>query len=229
LLAAVGPNRIRLNSLEPLTVTDAIVGRMAADPRLAPHLQVPLQSGSPAVLRAMRRNYDAERYLERLGRLRRAVPHAGLGADVIVGFPGETDDRFRQTYDLVASSPLNYLHVFAWSPRPGTPAAGLPQRVETSVVRARSAELRALGEELSLRFRSSFEGRHLDAVVLAPRADGRLRALTGNYIEVSLDPGSAARGEVVRVRVERATRDGTRAHVEGEPDWARRTPDRVPA
>jgi tRNA A37 methylthiotransferase MiaB len=101
--------------------------------------------------------------------------------------------------------------------------------VETSVVRARSAELRALGEELSLRFRSSFEGRHLDAVVLAPRADGRLRALTGNYIEVSLDPGSAARGEVVRVRVERATRDGTRAHVEGEPDWARRTPDRVPA
>jgi threonylcarbamoyladenosine tRNA methylthiotransferase MtaB len=221
LLAAAGPNRFRLNSLEPLTVTDEIVELMASDPRLAPHVQVPLQSGSPAILRAMRRNYRPERYLERLRRLREALPHAGLGADVIVGFPGETDERFRETHDFIAAAPLNYLHVFAWSPRPGTPAAALPDRVHGAVVRRRSAALHRLGNRLSHRFRAGFEGRQLDAVVLAPRADGRVRALTGNFIEVALDAGSAARGDVVRVRVKSVTRDEAWAVVDGRPAWAR--------
>jgi threonylcarbamoyladenosine tRNA methylthiotransferase MtaB len=221
LLAVAGPNRVRLNSLEPLTVTDEIVELMASDPRLAPHLQVPLQSGSPAILRAMRRNYRVEDYLERLRRLRDAVPRVGLGADVIVGFPGETDARFRETYELIEASPLNYLHVFAWSPRPGTPAAGLPDRVRGDEVRRRSAALRLLADERSHRFRAGFVGRRLDAVVLAPREDGRVRALTGNYIEVALDPGTAVRGEVVRARVESVTRDDTRAVVDGRPSWAR--------
>ena len=221
LLAVAGPNRLRLNSLEPLTVTDEIVELMASDPRLAPHVQVPLQSGSPAILRAMRRNYRPEQYLERLQRLRDALPHVGLGADVIVAFPGETDERFRETYDFIAAAPLNYLHVFAWSPRPATPAAALPDRVHGSIVRRRSAALRRLGNRLSHRFRAGFEGRHLDAVVLAPRADGRVRALTGNFIEVALDAGSAARGEVVRVRVARASPDDTLAVVDGRPAWAR--------
>jgi threonylcarbamoyladenosine tRNA methylthiotransferase MtaB len=221
LLAACGPNRIRLNSLEPLTVSDEIVELMAGDPRLAPHLQVPLQSGSPAILRAMRRNYRLEQYLERLERLRRAVPHAGLGADVIVGFPGETAKRFEETFDCIAASPLNYLHVFAWSPRPGTAAAGLPGRVHGAEVRRRSAELRDLGGRLSHRFREGFVGRRLDAVALAAREDARVRALTGNFIEVALDPGSAKRGELLCVRVESATKDDTRAVVDGRPAWAR--------
>jgi threonylcarbamoyladenosine tRNA methylthiotransferase MtaB len=221
LLAAAGPNRFRLNSLEPLTVTDEIVELMASDPRLAPHVQVPLQSGSPATLRSMRRNYRPEQYLERLRRLREAIPHAGLGADVIVAFPGETEERFRETYEFIAAAPLNYLHVFAWSPRPGTPAAALPDRVHGAIVRRRSAALRHLGDPLSHRFRAGFEGQHLDAVVLAPRADGCVRALTGNFIEVALDAGSAARGEVVRVRVASATPDDTRAVADGQPAWAR--------
>jgi len=221
LLDAVGPNRVRLNSLEPLTVRDSIIELMAADPRLAPHLQIPLQSGSDAILRAMRRNYGAGPYLERLGRLREAVPHAGLGADVIVGFPGETDARFRETLDLVQASPLNYLHVFAWSPRPGTPAAELSDRVHGSVVRERSAALRSLADDRSYRFRSGFAGEGLDAVVLSPSRDGRVRALTGNFIEVSLPSHATTRGEIVRVRVEKVTRAETRAVVDGRPAWAR--------
>jgi len=218
LLTVCGPNRIRLNSLEPRTVTDEIVELMAREPRLAPHLQVPLQSGSDDILRRMRRNYGVDAYMERLNRLRAAVPHAGLGADVIVGFPGEDDARFRRTYDLIASSPLNYLHVFSWSPRPGTPAADYPERVPVEQVKERSRALRALGEELSLRFRRGFVGRSLDAVVLGPRrSDGMLRALTGNFIEVALNPGSAARGDIVSARLTRATPDETSAVVTGVP------------
>ena len=223
LLGVSGPQRIRLNSLEPRTVSDEIIELMAADDRLAPHLQVPLQSGSPAVLRDMRRNYRLEQYLERVTRMRAAVPHVGLGADVIVGFPGETDERFRETYDFIASSPLNYLHVFAWSPRPGTPAATRPGRVHGTEVRSRSAELRRLAHRLGYRFRSRFEGRCLDAIVLAPREDGRLRALTGNFIEVALPPGSATRRQPVRVRISRVTPDDTLGVVDGTPDWASAT------
>jgi len=145
LLRICGPNRLRLNSLEPRTVTDEIIRMMADDPRLAPHLQIPLQSGDPGVLRAMRRNYRLEAYLERVEALRRQVPHAAIGADVIVGFPGETDEAFRRSCEFIERSPLNYLHVFSWSPRSGTPAATMPQQVAPRVIRERSATLRAIG------------------------------------------------------------------------------------
>jgi threonylcarbamoyladenosine tRNA methylthiotransferase MtaB len=221
LLAACGRTRIRLNSLEPLTVSDEIIDLMAGEPRLAPHLQIPLQSGSETILRRMRRNYRLGAYLERLRKVRDAVPHAGLGADVIVGFPGETESAFRETYEFIEASPLNYLHVFSWSPRPGTPASDYPDRVLPAEVRNRSERLRSLGLDLALRFRRVHAGRTLDAVVLGPRPDdGRVRALTGNFIEVSLAPGSAERGEVVQVEIERVTPERTLAHRVGEPSWA---------
>jgi threonylcarbamoyladenosine tRNA methylthiotransferase MtaB len=221
LLAVRGSNRIRLNSLEPLTVTEEIVELMAQEPRLASHLQVPLQSGSETLLRRMRRNYRLEQYATRLERLRSAIPDIGLGADVIVGFPGETDERFEETYRFIEGSPLNYLHVFAWSARPGTPAADLGDRVHGSTVRARSRRLRDLAARLGLRFRRRFVGRSLDAVVLDRRpADGRRRALTDNFIEVALDGDVAAgRGELVSVRVTNVTTDGTRGVAAGRPAW----------
>jgi threonylcarbamoyladenosine tRNA methylthiotransferase MtaB len=215
LLDECGSNRIRLNSLEPLTITDEIVELMASDARLAPHLQVPLQSGADAVLKLMRRNYRIGAYTERLHLLRKTIPEIGLGADVIVGFPGETEELFRESCEFIAASPLNYLHVFAWSPRPGTPASDLTGRVHGSRIRERSARLRGLADEMSYRFRARFLGRTLDAVVLAPRRkDGLLRALTGNFIEVALPAGSAKRGERIPVRVTDVTRHETRAVTE---------------
>jgi threonylcarbamoyladenosine tRNA methylthiotransferase MtaB len=221
LLAVAGRSRIRLNSLEPLTVTDGIVRLMAEEPRLAPHLQVPLQSGSEAVLRAMRRNYRPAQYLERVETLRRAVPHAAIGADVIVGFPGETDERFEETFRFVEDSPLDYLHVFPWSPRPGVPAASLPGRPHGVAVAERSARLRALGERRFLEFRRRFVGRTLDAVVLGgPGEDGSSRALTGNYIETRIDgPGLEPR-RPVRVRILRVENRETFAEADGIPGWA---------
>jgi len=215
LLVLAGERRIRLNSLEPRTVTDEIVELMAGEPRLAPHLQVPLQSGSPEILRRMRRNYRREEYLARVTRLREAIPHIGLGADVIVGFPGETDDHFEESYAFVEQAPLNYLHVFSWSPRSGTPAAELDERVDPRVVRDRSARMRALGEAKSRDFRLRFQGKTLDAVVLGDDDTGRTRALTGNFIEVLIPRGSAARGALGAVEIERIDPTGTFANWRG--------------
>jgi threonylcarbamoyladenosine tRNA methylthiotransferase MtaB len=221
LFAVCGPTRLRLNSLEPRTVTDDIVELLANEPRLATHLQVPLQSGSPEILRAMRRNYGVETYRSILQRLRREVPDIGLGADVIVGFPGETDRCFEDTYAFIADSPLNYLHVFSWSPRPGTPAATYPRRVPGGVTRDRSEHLRMLGSDLSLSFRRGFEGRRLDAVALTQRTGAPVqRALTGNFIEVDLPAGSAIPGQPLTVRVGESRGERTAAVAEGLPAWA---------
>ncbi len=221
LLDAIGPNRIRLNSLEPLTVTEGIVRLLAGDPRLAPHVQVPLQSGSDAILRAMGRNYRASRYLETVERLRAAVPDAAIGADVIVGFPGETDERFEETCRLLERSPLDYLHVFAWSPRSGTPAERLPGRPHSSETKARSERLRRFSGARFLRFRERFVGRTLDAVALgAGRARGRVRALTGNFIEIAIEGSSPAARRPLLVRVERIEGKATLGSAVGTPAWA---------
>ena len=189
-LAQEGLGRVRLNSLEPRTVTPEVIRLMAdSGGRLAPHLQVPLQSGSDTVLARMRRNYRTADYRRVLGALRGANPDAGLGADVIVGFPGETEAEFEQTCRLIEGSELNYLHVFPYSPRPGPAAAAQPDQVPPPAIKERGARLRAIGRDLALRFRRRFVGRDVEALVLREaRADGRLRALSGNFIDLWLDP-----------------------------------------
>jgi len=229
LLAVAGPNRFRLNSLEPLTLTDEIIDLIADEPGLAPHVQVPLQSGSDETLRAMRRNYRARTWLDRVERLRAAVPDAAIGADIIVGFPGETDRRFRETYDTLAGSPANYLHVFSWSPRPGTPAAEWGGRVSDTAITERSATLRGLGNELAARFRARFVGRELDAVVLGRNPAGRTRVLTGNFIEGTVEQTTARARDRVRVRVLTADETGLRMEIAGAPRQAvaRNEDDRI--
>lgn len=184
-----GLGRLRLNSLEPRTVTPELVATLAGSSgRVAPHLQIPLQSGCDTVLARMRRPYRSVDYTRVVEGLRRDIPGIALGADVIVGFPGETDAEFETTCRFIESSPLNYLHVFSYSPRPGTAAASVAERVPTTVVRSRSAGLRRIGDDLSLRFRRSFVGRVRPALVLREiRSDGRLRALTDNFIDLGCD------------------------------------------
>lgn len=198
-LALPGLGRLRLNSLEPKRVTPEIVGLMAAsDGRLARHIQIPLQSGCDSVLARMRRNYRTADYSSVVEELRAAAPSIGLGADVIVGFPGETDREFETTCRFIEESPLNYLHVFSYSPRPGTPAVELPDQVEPRTIKERSARARALGRSLSHRFRSSFVGRTLPILTLrALRPDGRLRALSDNFIDLGLDLDDASAGPLI--------------------------------
>jgi len=214
-----GLGRLRLNSLEPKTVTPGIIALLAAGSgRIARHLQVPLQSGSDAILQRMRRPYRTADYGRLLESLRASVPAIGLGADVIVGFPGETDADFETTVRFIASSPLSYLHVFSYSPRPGTAAAALGDRVPPPVIKERSARLRALGRDLSLRFRRSFVGGDLPVVTLREiRPDGRLRALTDNFIDLGLDLGGRPPGAFINrlltARVTGAVEDDTLAAV----------------
>jgi len=214
-----GLGRLRLNSLEPRTVTADLVNLLAdAGGRLAPHLQVPLQSGSDPVLLRMRRPYRTADYARVVETLRLRIPDMALGADVIVGFPGETDGEFESTCRFIESSPLNYLHVFSYSPRPGTPAAALPAPVPPEAIKERSARLRRLAEDLSLRFRRSFAGRTRTALTLNEvRPDGRLRALTDNFIDLGcdLEGRDPARwmNRLVRVRIDAADETGTRGRI----------------
>jgi threonylcarbamoyladenosine tRNA methylthiotransferase MtaB len=221
-IAPQGVGRIRLNSLEPKTVTQDLAGLLAScGGRVAPHLQIPLQSGSDAVLGRMRRPYRTAAYARLVESLRARVEGIALGADVIVGFPGETDAEFETTCRFIESSPLNYLHVFSYSSRPGTAAASAPAQVPAHVIKERSARLRRLGRDLSLRFRKAFVGRTRSALILREtRPDGRLRALTDNFIDLGCDPGDRAAAplmnRLLRVRITEALESDTLGVVAGD-------------
>ncbi|MEW5763783.1 MAG: MiaB/RimO family radical SAM methylthiotransferase [Acidobacteriota bacterium] len=200
LLRRNGDFRLRLNSVEPRTVTPGLVRLLRAEGRLARHLQVPLQSGSDAVLAAMRRNYKAGFFADLLQRLAEEVPGIGLGCDVLCGFPSETREDHEATLRLLEGSPVAFLHAFAYSPRPGTPAASIPP-LPPGEVAARTRELVALGRSKSEAFARSQMGRPLEALTLASES-GRGRALTSNFLDVLLD-GAAPPNRWITVRLTR--------------------------
>ncbi len=180
-----GLERLRLSSIEPLEVTPGLIDLVAAHSRVARHLHVPLQSGSARILRAMRRPYSPEYYTDLVCRIRERAPDAAIGADVMVGFPGETDDDFMETYRLIDASPLTYLHVFPYSSRPGTVASEMPNPVPDHVSRYRGRLLRNLSGRKNERFRERFIGRELAVLILDEEAAGGWRAgMTDNFIKI---------------------------------------------
>lgn len=200
-----GVIRIRLSSVEPGEVTDELIDCLVGCPKVCPHMHIPLQSGDDDILRAMNRPYDRRCYAELIARLRARVPDVGIGADVMVGFPGETEDRWRNTYMFVEGLPVTYLHVFNYSLRPGTPAADLPGQVDAETRRARSEQMRALGARKALAFRR----RHLSGVLSVlvestrDKETSLLKGLTGNYIQVFLDGEDTLMNQYVSARLER--------------------------
>lgn len=177
--------RLRLSSIEPLEVNAGLINLVAKHPRIAKHIHVPMQSGCARILRAMRRPYSPENYTALVKRIRDAMPDAAIGADVMVGFPGETDNNFLETYHLIKTSPLTYLHVFPYSVRPGTPAAELQDVVPNHVARFRSQQLRNLISQKNARFREAFVGKELKVLVLDEEAEGNWRAgISDNFIKV---------------------------------------------
>lgn len=178
--------QLRFSSIEPQDITGDFVQLVASSRRLAPHFHIPLQSGSDRVLRAMHRWYRAEHYAERLRVIHRDLPEAGIGADVIVGFPGETEEEFVATVQFIESLPFMYLHVFSFSERPGTEAAKLAQRVDPQIIRERARQLRSLSAEKSAAFRKSLAGRMLRALTLSSGGQDWTDALTGNYLKVRI-------------------------------------------
>ncbi|MFZ1085423.1 MAG: radical SAM protein [Terracidiphilus sp.] len=217
--------RLRLSSIEPMDWDAELIGLMAefGGERLARHAHLPLQSGSDAVLRRMHRRYRPWHYAERVAALVKAAgPELTLGADVMVGFPGESDAEFEETVALVQSLPFGYLHLFSFSPRPGTPAWAMQveRPVPLNVVAERMAVLRALASEISQTHRSRFIGHELEAITLHTPAEmaarGRTAALTGNFLPLELE-GQLESNQLVRARVSDLHADGTLNVVVVEP------------
>ncbi len=191
----------RIGSLEPMDCTREIVDLVAGSHRFAPHFHLPLQHASNRMLAAMRRPYTISQYAHLVELVRQRIPHASLGSDVVVGFPGETDDDAEQLARYLEESPLTYLHVFPYSARPGTTASRMASRPPGAVVRDRTARVRAIGHRLARRFRQSQIGTTRRGLTLE---DGTL-VVTDNYLKVRIPPGRA-RNEWVGVTL---TGDGT--------------------
>jgi threonylcarbamoyladenosine tRNA methylthiotransferase MtaB len=179
--------QLRFSSIEPQDITEDFVALVTASPRIAPHFHVPLQSGADRILHAMHRWYRAAHYAERIQLIRSALPDAAIGADVIAGFPGETDEDFAATFAFIARLPFTYLHVFSFSARPGTRAADLAAPVSLAVTRDRARALRTLGQQKAAAFRELQTGRTLRALTLARGGATWTEALTGNYLKVRVE------------------------------------------
>ena len=184
--------RLRISSIEPLDVTQDLVELFASTDRIAQHFHMPLQSGSDRILAAMHRWYRAEHYARRVELIRERLPHGAIGADVITGFPGETEAEHAATLAFIERLPFTYLHVFSFSKRPGTKAAALSNEVPGAVIKRRARELRALSEAKASTFRQSQVGRTLRVLTLrrdnsseVPAGD-TTPALSSNYLSVLL-------------------------------------------
>jgi threonylcarbamoyladenosine tRNA methylthiotransferase MtaB len=183
LLAETSVDRLRISSIEPMDLSDELLDLMASTPRIARHVHAPLQSGSDAILRKMHRKYRPRHYADRLLKARRLMPDAAVGADVMTGFPGETDELFEESRQFIASMPFTYLHVFTYSEREGTKAATMEKKVHMDIRRERTRILREWSEQRTRAFREAQAGRTLSAVTLEqPRT-----ALTTNFLRVELD------------------------------------------
>jgi threonylcarbamoyladenosine tRNA methylthiotransferase MtaB len=217
LLAPVeGLRWLRLSSVLPSYFTPELVEAVTTLPVMAPHLHLPLQSGSDRLLRLMRRPYHTGMYRSLVERLGAAIPDLGLGADVIVGHPGETEEDFAATLRFVAALPFTSLHVFAYSDRRGTEAARRPDHVPAALIRERSRRLRQLGDAKALAFRQGLVGRRREALVLETRdrRTGLLTGLTGNYVEVLFEGPDTPGRRVVPLTITDARADRTLARLE---------------
>src|SRR5437879_5062080 len=166
ILAQTPLEKLRISSVEPMDWSDQLIALMAESTRIAKHAHVPLQSGSDSVLRRMHRRYRPWHYRDKIEKIRAATPTAAIGADVMVGFPGETEAEFEETRRVIEDLPFTYLHVFTYSARPGTPAAAMPNQVPVHVARERNRILRDLASGKHLDFMRSFIGKTIDAITL---------------------------------------------------------------
>lgn len=202
--------RLRLSGIEPMRFSRGIIRLATENSALAPHFHIPLQSGSDRVLRKMRRPCTAQRYRELLRYIHSVLPDAGLGTDVLVGFPGESKSDFQATCDLIRELPLTYLHVFPFSAREGSDAYHMRDQVPSRVAHERARILRLMSREKNYAFRRRFLGQILSAVTLAKEEEmGTSVALTENYIHTRIPSGSCPANRLIKVRIEEVTEDAT--------------------
>jgi threonylcarbamoyladenosine tRNA methylthiotransferase MtaB len=199
--------KLRISSVEPMDWSESFIRLMAESPRIAKHAHVPMQSGSDTVLRRMHRKYRPWHYRHKIQMIRAAMPTAAIGADVMVGFPGESDFEFEETRRMIAELPFTYLHVFTFSARPGTPAATMPNQVPVHLARERNRILRELAAKKKWAFMQQFVGQRIEAItlnVVSETASGTCtEALTDNYLKMKLigrlDANQWLRADVIKI------------------------------
>jgi threonylcarbamoyladenosine tRNA methylthiotransferase MtaB len=204
-----GVERVRLSSVEVIHVKDSLLEALATEPKVCPHLHVPMQSGDDDVLRAMGRHYDAGQYLEAIAALRAAVPHVNVTTDVIVGFPTETEDAFENTLRAVEEAGITKVHTFSYSPRPGTHAEALGDRISPQEKKRRSREMRALSEVRSRHHRTGKLGTE-EQILVDKVADSQCSGYTADYTRCYLPAGAATRGQLVAASCQELHADGIR-------------------
>lgn len=197
-------NRVRLSSIEPLELNERIIKLVASSKIICNHFHIPLQSGDNRILKRMHRPYTAEQFSTLVDQIYQSDPDTAIGADVLIGFPGETGQAFDATKTLIESLPLAYLHVFPFSPRPGTPAATFTEQIPPDVIKARCEVIREIGRRKQKTFGARFIGRTLPVLVETKRtADGRkMKGVTPNYLTVLFDGDDSLGNRIVTVSID---------------------------
>ena len=196
-----GVDRYRISSIEPNLITDDIIEFCAKSPKFMPHFHIPLQSGSTHILGLMRRRYTADRYRERIAKIRELMPDTFLGVDVIVGFPGESEEHFMETYHLLEEVGASFLHIFPFSERPGTPAVEMPNKVQSRISTERVARLEELSDRLHKEFASKYLGTEREVLFESTDHSGMMYGYTDNYLRVSAPYDTALINNICRVRL----------------------------
>lgn len=204
--SVTGLERLRISSIEASQITDEVLDVLKDSPIVVRHLHVPIQSASDTVLRRMRRKYTMAEFGERITRLKEVLPDCAITSDVIVGFPGETEEEFMETFNFINDHKFSELHVFPYSKRTGTPAAMMDDQVEESMKEQRVARLIALSDQLAKEYASKYEGELLEIIPeeFSEEAGGRLVGYTDNYLRVAIDGDESLIGQLVRVKITKA-------------------------
>lgn len=200
-----GIDRFRISSIEPNLLTNEIIEFVANSNRFVPHFHIPLQSGNNKQLREMRRRYKRELYSDRVDSIRQQMPHCCIGVDVIVGFPGETDEDFKETYKFIQELDISYLHVFTYSERANTPAADMDNVVPVHIRRERNEMLRILSEKKRRHFYEKYENTQQVALLEGKNMDGKMTGFTENYIKIAVDYDETLINQLIPVQLDNLT------------------------
>jgi threonylcarbamoyladenosine tRNA methylthiotransferase MtaB len=197
--------RVRVSSIEPFELTEEIIQRVAASDIFCRHFHIPLQSGDDGILKKMGRPYSRQEFNGLINSIHRQMPDGAIGVDTLIGFPGESEAAFENTYGLMADLPVSYLHVFPFSSRPGTAADKLPNKLDPAVIKARCERIRELGHQKRLKFYRRFTGQSLPVLIETKRAasSGLLKGISSNYLPVLIEGDDDLRNSIVEVKIEK--------------------------
>ncbi|HHV71169.1 MAG TPA: tRNA (N(6)-L-threonylcarbamoyladenosine(37)-C(2))-methylthiotransferase MtaB [Clostridia bacterium] len=199
--------RIRLSSIDSNDITNKLIEAMLTVPKFCRHLHIPLQSGDNEILRAMNRHYTTEEYKQLIDVLREKIPQIAITTDLIVGFPGEKEEHFRNTCNFVKQIGFSRMHIFSYSPRKGTPAADFPNQISKQIKEERSKKMHMIAEEMAFNYANSYLNKEVEVLVESRTCSGRWQGLTDTYLRVEFASDEALEGELVRVKIFQREKD----------------------